>query len=244
MTETNIRDIFDKISNIKSAGVIEHYGFNEFLVIAREVHERVSDDIWLEVGWDILDGLGLDEFYGCDYDILAALENIPAEADVIDIQSFFRHTLVETLLEQFDSNGTTVLLDVGRMVGTTADILIPRIIELRKKEMEHLLLPITGRELILYDVYMNEIGRITEPNCVVNLGHLWLTAYGCQVLTTLGFGLRTDKDGLTKIETVLKKMGVTLRTKVTKESNPNNQSNMSSAMKSFLLKRAQKNNYL
>ena len=94
LTETGIDAIFDKISKIKSAGVIERYGFHEFLAFAKEVRNKVSDDIWLEVGWDILEGMGLEELYGCDYDILEALENIPPESDLIDIQSFLRHTLV------------------------------------------------------------------------------------------------------------------------------------------------------
>ncbi len=241
MTTSNIKEILDRISNIRSAGVIERYGFNEFLELVKEIHERVSDDTWLEVGWEILEGLGLDEFYGCDYDILTALENIPLEADLIDIQSFFRHTLVETLLEQFDSNGTTVLLDVGKMVGTPADILIPRILELRKKEIEQISLPITRREFILFDVYMREIGQITESYYSVKLRDLWFTAYGCQVLTALGFGLQTDIDGLKKIETLLRKIGLTLKTEKCDECPSDNHFNMSDAMKSLLLKRANKN---
>ncbi|TFG34788.1 hypothetical protein EU527_01670 [Candidatus Thorarchaeota archaeon] len=244
MIESNTHDIFAKISSIKSAGVIERYGFNDFLEIAREVRSNVSDDVWLEVGWDILEGMGLEELYGCDYDILTALEHIPSQSDLVDIQSFLRYSLVETLLEQFDAGGTTVLLDIGKMVGTPADVLIPRIIELRKDEMENTIVPVIGKEIIIYDVFMNEIHTITEPNDAVVLDSLWFTAYGCQVLTSLGLGLRADIDALEKIRNVMEKMEVTLKVGKGKYSVGKNHSNMSEAMKTFILKRAENSTHI
>jgi len=199
LTEPEILDIFSRLTQIKSAGVIERYGFDDFLAIAREIRERVSDDVWLEVGWEILEGIGLEEFYGCDYDILAALEHIPPESALVDIQTFLRHSLVETLLEQFESGGTTVLLDIAKMVETPAAALIPRIIELRKEEIERTVVSINGKELVLYNVYMEEIRRTTIPEESVHLEPLWLTAYGYQTLCALGLGLFTNLEGLEKI---------------------------------------------
>jgi len=199
LTEPEILDISSRLTQIKSAGVIERYGFDDFLAIAREIRERVSDDVWLEVGWEILEGIGLEEFYGCDYDILAALEHIPPESALVDIQTFLRHSLVETLLEQFESGGTTVLLDIAKMVETPAAALIPRIIELRKEEIEKTVVSINGKELVLYNVYMEEIGRTTLPEESVHLEPLWLTAYGYQTLCALGLGLFTNLEGLEKI---------------------------------------------
>lgn len=238
LTEARIKEIFDRISKIKSASVIERYGFAEFLEFAREVRNSVSDDVWLEVGWDILEGMGLEELYGCDYDILTALENIPEGSDLVDIQSFLRHTLVETLLEQFDSGGTTVLLDIGKMVETPAAVLIPRIVELRKKEIENLIVPIVGKKLTVFDVYMNEMGITTDPKNSVYLDDLWKTAYGFQILLSLEFGLRTDLDGLHKIEIVMERIGLNLKTKLVNEPIVNDKSKMSSAMNSILTLRS------
>jgi len=238
LTESNIQEIFNRISSIRSGGVIERYGFDEFLELAREVRTKVSDDVWLEVGWEILEGLGLEELYGVDYDILTALEHIPPESDVIDIQSFFRHTLVETMLEQFESGGTTVLLDIGKMVGTPMDVLIPQIIELRKNEIGQLTLPIIGREIDIYNVYMEKTGSISIPKEPVLLHDLWMTAYGCQILTTLGFGLCTNLEGLKKIEIVLKRMGFILKSSRADQTIQYRYSKMSSAMRMLLLKRA------
>jgi len=238
LTETSIQEIFDRISQIKSAGVIERYGFSEFLIFAREVREKVGDDVWLEVGWDILEGMGLEELYGCDYDILEALESIPPESDLVDIQSFLRHTLVETLLEQFESGGTTVFLDIGKMLETPAAVLIPRIVELRKKEIENTVIPIIGKKLAIYDVYMNEVGLTTDPIDSVHLDDLWMTAYGSQVLLLLGLGLRTDLDGLRKIEVVMERLGLNLTTKIVTKPFVNPKSQMSNKMCALLMKRA------
>ncbi|TFG96387.1 hypothetical protein E4H12_11170 [Candidatus Thorarchaeota archaeon] len=238
MTETGIDAIIDKISKIKSAGVIERYGFHEFLAFAKEVRTKVSDEVWLEVGWDILEGLGLEELSGCDYDILQDLENIPIESDLIDIQSFLRHTLVETLLEQFESGGTTVLLDIEKMLNTPAAVLIPRIIELRKKEIETTVVPLIGKMLTVYDVFMNEVGTTTYPVESIHLEDLWMTAYGFQVLSLLNLGLRTDLDGLRKIEIIMERMGMKLTVRNVQESFNNPRSNMSDAMQSLLMKRA------
>ncbi|TFG34646.1 hypothetical protein EU527_02240 [Candidatus Thorarchaeota archaeon] len=238
MTASNILDIFDKITNIKSGGVIERYGFNDFLEVAREVRTKVTDDIWLEVGWDILEGMGLEELSGCDYDILTALEHIPSDSDLIDIQTFLRHTLVETLLEQFESGGTTALLDIERMVGTPADVLIPKILDLRREEMENTVITVVGKEVILYDVFMNMIGTITEPKEPVILEDLWLTAYGCQVLSAMHLGLKTDLITLSKIKAVLEKMELTLNIEWSERVINKSHVNMSEAMKTLILRRA------
>jgi len=238
LTEPEIQDIFSRLTQITSAGVIQRYGFDDFLAIAREVRERVSDDVWLEVGWEILEGLGLEEFYGCDYDILAALEHIPPESALVDIQTFLRHSLVETLLEQFESGGTTALLDIAKMVGTPAAALIPQITELRKKEIEKTTVPIYGNELVIYNVYMEEIGRTSIPDESVHLESLWLTAYGYQILCALGLGVRTNLKGLEKIQQTMKKLGVSFKIAKSIAHVNNSQTKISNAMRSVILKRA------
>jgi hypothetical protein len=239
LTEPAIRDIFARLTRTKTARVIERYGFGEFLAIVKEVRERVSDDIWLEVGWEILEGMGLEEFYGCDYDIFSALEYIPPQSDLVDIQTFLQHSLVEVLLEQFENEGTTALLDISKMVETPAAALIPKIIELRKSEIEKIIVPITGKEIVLYNVYMQEIGRTTEPENSVFLMPLWLTAYGYQTLSALGMSLRTTLEGLVRIQQTLAKIGISLRAARQDTENENQHSRMSNAMRLILLRKAE-----
>ncbi|MBN2228693.1 MAG: hypothetical protein JW779_03795 [Candidatus Thorarchaeota archaeon] len=238
MTEPLTQDIFTRLTSIKSANVIQRYGFDEFLAIAREVRGRVGDDVWLEVGWEILDGIGLEEFYGCDYDILTALEHIPSDSDLEDIQTFLRHSLVETLLEQFDNEGTTILLDIAKMVGTPAAALIPKIIELRKKEVQDTIIPIMGKEIIIYDIFMNEVNRTSIPEKAVWLEPLWMTAYGYQTLYSMNFGLYTNLKELDRIANVMRKLDVSFRTLWNPTSEKKPQTQTSEALRSIILKRA------
>ncbi|MHA1134906.1 MAG: hypothetical protein ACTSSE_00305 [Candidatus Thorarchaeota archaeon] len=56
--------------------------------------------------------------------------------------------------------------------------LIPKIIELRKKEIENTVVPLIGKQLTAYEVYMNEVGMTTDPEDAIHLEDLYLTAYG------------------------------------------------------------------
>jgi hypothetical protein len=238
LTELDTSDILSRLTWIKSSEVIDRYGFGDFLEIVREVRKGVSDDVWLEVGWEILEGMGLEEFYGCDYDILPALEHIPSKSELVDIQTFLRHSLVETLFELFNSGGTTILLDVAEMVGTPAAALIPKIIELRKKEIERTVVPIIGKEVILYNVYMEEIGRTSVPEESVHLEPLWFTAYGYQILFALGFGFLTTLEGLSKITQTMSRLGVNFTLERNEKYVINTETIMSKAMRTIVLKRA------
>ncbi|MDH4213883.1 MAG: hypothetical protein ACFFCT_05135 [Candidatus Odinarchaeota archaeon] len=46
MTEPDMHGIFSRLTQMKSAEVIERYGFDDFLAIAREVRERVGNHVW------------------------------------------------------------------------------------------------------------------------------------------------------------------------------------------------------
>ncbi len=81
----------------------------------------------------------------------------------------------------------------------------------------------------------------TDPKNSVHLEDLWMTAYGSQVLLLLGLGLRTDLDGLRKIEVVMERLGLSLTTKIVTEPLVNPKSHMSNTMYSLLMKRAMNN---
>jgi hypothetical protein len=130
------------------------------------------------------------------------------------------------------------LLDIGKMVNTPAAVLIPRIVELRKRELEQTIVPIIGKKLAIHDVYMNEIGMTTDPKDSVQLDELWLTAYGFQVLLSLQLGLTTDLEGLHRIKVVMQRLGLNLRTEFIKNPMVSQRAKMSDAMYSLLMKRA------
>ncbi|MFW9910453.1 MAG: hypothetical protein ACFFEF_17995 [Candidatus Thorarchaeota archaeon] len=96
------------------------------------------------------------------------------------------------------------------MKNTPAEVLIPRILELRQKECAHISLSVEGTLLKYYDVFMNEIDQEVVPfrGNPILLEELWLTAVGYRFLSKLDVGLRTDLEGFRRIEKGLKKLNV------------------------------------
>ncbi len=186
-----------------------------------------------------LESLGLGEFSGCDLDILPIIEQIPLEAEDVDVQSFLQHTLVERLLQQLEDGGNSILLDTSKMEETPAAILVPRINELRKKELEETAIQIVGSELIIYDVFMREVDRVVVPDRgdTVLLDDLWLTAHGYRILSKLGYGRRTDIHGLRKIQHALQKLDTNTTIKRVARPEKLKTSKISNGMQSLILKK-------
>ncbi|MHA1638214.1 MAG: hypothetical protein ACTSUB_09400 [Candidatus Thorarchaeota archaeon] len=162
--------------------------------------------------WELLKELGLQEFYGCDINILPILKSIPANSDSVDVKIFLQHRLVEMLLEKLDAGASTILLDTKKMKGKPAEVLIPRIDQMRRNEIQNIAVCLEASEILCYDVFMKEIERklIPKRNQSINLENLWFTAYGYEVLSKHNIGLHTDLKGLKKIEQSLKRLDAPL----------------------------------
>jgi hypothetical protein len=201
------------------------------------LQRTVTPADWLKIGWDFLETMGVGELFGCDLDIFPILERIPPGSDFVDVQTFLQHAVVETLLEQLDEGSTTILLDIDKMNGTPAAVLIPRIHELRAKEMHNISIPVLGKELIIYDLFMNEIGIeiIPERGDSVLLRDLWLTAVGYEILSKFGFGLHTTMKGLERIQSEFKKTSIRYQLRRVKDESVAAPSNASDAMVSLIL---------
>jgi len=211
-------------------------GIQRYLDTLRELQRTVTPADWLKIGWDFLETMGVGELYGCDLDILPIIDRIPLGSDFVDVQTFLQHTVVETLLQKLDEGCTTILLDVDKMDGTPAAVLIPRIHQLRAKEMHNISIPVLGSEIIIYDLFMNEVGSeiIPEIGNSVLLRNLWLTALGNEILSKLGFGLRTTMKGLERIQREFKKSSIRYHLRRVKEESIVVPSNVSDAMVSLI----------
>lgn len=204
-----------------------------------ELQRTVSPEDWLKIGWDFLETMGVGELYGCDPDIIPILDRIPPGSDFIDVQTFLQHAVVETLLETLDNHSSTILLDINKMDGTPAAVLIPKILELRAKEMHNISIPVLGTEFIIYDIEMKEIGVEIIPAIgeSVLLRELWLTATGFEILFRLKYGLRTTQKGFEQIKKEFKKSGITHQFRCVTEESRSRQTNISDAMTSHVLSR-------
>ncbi|MGD9397620.1 MAG: hypothetical protein PVJ05_14390 [Candidatus Thorarchaeota archaeon] len=212
-------------------------GIQRYLDTLRELQRTVTPADWLRIGWDFLKTMGVGELYGCDLNILPIIDRIPPGSDFIDVQTFLQHTVVETLLEKLDEGCTTILLDVDKMDGTPAAVLIPRIHALRAKEMHNISIPVLGSEIIIYDLFMNEIGTeiVPEKGESVLLRDLWLTALGNEILSKLELGFRTTMKGLERIRREFKKSSVKHHLRRVKEESNITPTNVSDAMASLIL---------
>jgi len=216
---------------------IEQMGIQRYLNSLMELQRTVTPEDWLKIGWDFLETMGVGELVGCDLDITPILERIPPGSDFIDVQTFLQHAVVETLLEELEEGCSTILLDVEKMNGTPAAVLIPKILQLRHEEMDQISIPILGSELIIYDVQMREIGTeiVPAPGESVLLRELWLTATGNEILSKLGCGLRTTIKEFGKVKQEFKKAGIKFNIRRVPNESDLKPSWVSDAMTSFIL---------
>jgi hypothetical protein len=206
--------------------------------ITREI-KSADGEGRLESGWRFLEAMGLEEFVGCDLDICDILDHIPSGSDFVDVQCYLQHTLVEALLDNLQSGGTSILLDIHRMKSSPASVLIPLIERQRKEKLSRTQLYVVGREMIQCDVFMKEATRtvITRKRNPVFLENLWLTSAGYQILTDLGMGLCTNMKGLKQIQRLLKKAGIDIAVRVDSDPITNPAAKMSSSLRDLILRR-------
>ena len=123
------------------------------------------------------------------------------------------------------------------MDGTPAAILIPKIHELRAKEMHNISIPVQGTELVIYDIQMTEIGTeiIPERGESVLLRELWLTALGYEILSKFNFGLRTTMKNFKQIQLEFKKAGIKYQLRRETDDTNLRLAKVSDAMASFIL---------
>ncbi|MHA1906826.1 MAG: hypothetical protein ACW98Y_06005 [Candidatus Thorarchaeota archaeon] len=232
------------ITNVGCKELTESSGttsdMDRYLALVRERIEGSKGPERLLHQWQFLEDIGLEEFYGCDLNILPFLEQIPPGSDIVDIRTFLQHGLVEALLDILESGTSTVLLDVEKMKETPAEVLIPKIEDRRREEIASSQVHVKGRIFHHYDVFMNEIDKEVIPSHgnSVNLEDLWFTAIGYQVLIQSGVGVHTDIKGLKKIERALKKHDVSVTVENAEFRKTRNSSLISDALRDIVLSRA------
>ncbi|MHA1929760.1 MAG: leucine-rich repeat domain-containing protein [Candidatus Thorarchaeota archaeon] len=101
--------------------------------------------------------------------------------------------LVSLISEQIDRNGTTIGLDMDK-IKEYSDLAkrVDDVHEIRKQEMETV-----------------EIGTVDS---MFDLRSLLLTAHGNQILTSLGYGVKCNEDGIAEIKSSISELGFELRT--------------------------------
>ena len=127
-----------------------------------------------------LSALSMVELTGLQSPIEDVINNIPDDASFEEGVAQVYTSAVELLRQQLETGGPTKDLDIEEIQKTEAALLIPRILELRKQEVESVVLKF-------------------DENRQVHLGELTRTYYGGMLVNELGIGWRTDEEGIRKL---------------------------------------------
>jgi hypothetical protein len=157
----------------------------------RSVLNQISPSRWFGAQRGLLFGLGLHEIAGYDGDPRHLLDTACDSMRYAEaVEAIHEHAL-DLLQEQVSRCGPTLFLDAELMRRTGASRIIPALVERRRQEIDELLIPRRGSR--------------------VYLRGLWTTYYGFQILSALGLGLRTDMQGLKRVEACFSDLGFELQ---------------------------------
>ncbi|MFW9799532.1 MAG: leucine-rich repeat domain-containing protein [Candidatus Thorarchaeota archaeon] len=168
-----------------------------------------------------LEELGMAEVSGVDEDITPLMESIESDVTFRKAKNELYAGVVELLHEQLDEGGSSFFLDINKLKKTRGQVLIPKIEERRKEELENTVVP--------------------EKKGSVHLEPLWLTVYGFEVLKDLKMPVKkTSVERFERVKETLRNRGLTFKTKRFKTKRISKQYSvaMSRELKQYILKLA------
>ena len=157
----------------------------------RRVLDQIPPNRWFGAQRGLLFGLGLGEVAGYDGNprrILDATFDSMSYAGAVEA---IHERVLDLIEDQVGECGSTLFLDAELMRRTGASRVIPALVERRRQEIDELCIPRRGSR--------------------VYLRGLWATHYGFEILSALGLGLRTDMQGLKRIQACFSDLGFELR---------------------------------
>jgi len=144
---------------------------------------------------DTLIALGLGDYGFIDYDLSDIYDSIPWETNTEDAQEILTKTLVEKIVASVGRGGQTTGLNLEKVSSKHPEIaaLVPKIIEIRTKEIQRITVPKRGSKF--------------------DLRELWVTAYGYDKLKTLDMKLETSSiKKFKQVKNAFAEIGLELKT--------------------------------
>ena len=140
----------------------------------------------------VLETFDLSYFKGYDCNINTILDKVSDSSSLEQTRESLLKIISQGLIEQVQSGGPTHFIDVELAQGIPElAVIAPKILELRKMELEQVVL----------------VNREEQ----IDLLPLWETSYGFDMLGALCLGLSTDLDGIERIRTELLNEGIDLQ---------------------------------
>lgn len=124
--------------------------------------------------------------------------------------------MIELLRNQLQNGGSTLFFDIDSMSSYDSSVLIPLLLERRKKEMKNI--------------------RLKRKNNLVNLLPLWTTGYGYEILKALGIGRTITIRDFYEIEEAFKNIGIRIKIEIeSKDEDEGDSYNISESMINHIL---------
>ncbi|MGY5853109.1 MAG: hypothetical protein RTU92_06045 [Candidatus Thorarchaeota archaeon] len=196
--------------------VAANIGWNTLKSQLVYILETIPEELWFPAQIGLLEGFGISELGGIDCDPRQILAPVDSNLDFQAAKNEIYNHCVNLLEEQIANGGPTAFLSVEGMKNGRASKLIPALLEQRQKEIEETVIPIFGRKAFLY--------------------HLWMTAYGLELLPAMRMGMDTTLGGLSSIINSLDRIGLTLNTQDVEEEPEFTTSPVSDSMRDQILR--------
>ncbi len=207
-----------RVSSADVHTILSEAGLSGFIEYASILEHDASPLGTFYLRMFILESFGFSHFRGFDGDVIELLRSVEDTNDFQVVQNDMRIKLLSKLHAQLANGGSTHFIDVdkARSIPELA-VLVPKVLDLRKKEVESV--------------------RLHLRDGLVDLFPLWETSYGFEMLSALCLGLSTNEKGLKLIRKELSKLGINLQD-ITLSEDPAEESRLSEGLKQFILMRA------
>ena len=156
-----------KDHNVSYGNIVKIHGWGFIYHSMMNLLKAMRPKYWFLAQIGLLEGFGMGELAGYDGNIQLLFEKTTPEMKYNEVRDLLYSTTMELLEKQLDNCGPTFGLDVDRMSTSKASVLIKKIIEVRKQEVDNLTIYTTDK--------------------YADAKSIWHTFYGNTVLDKLGF---------------------------------------------------------
>ncbi|MFW9933404.1 MAG: leucine-rich repeat domain-containing protein [Candidatus Thorarchaeota archaeon] len=181
------------ISNTKpSEMLIRKYGWKQVREWLLEIYDILPQDNDYAFQKAFFHSLNLEELACYDGDFIDIINLIP-DTEKYELgrkQFYFR--LIQLLAKQLERGGSTLFFDIDRLSDTDAAMLVPSLLEERKREVKNL--------------------RLTKFEDSIDLTPLWLTGYGHDVLKAMNAGRMVSSTQFNTIKKAFAEIGIKIST--------------------------------
>jgi hypothetical protein len=193
------------VTSAQFGRLIKRLGWNQYRNHLISALRLLAKDRWYDAQLDFLTSIGMQELACYEGDIVDILMKIPENCTYPEGRDILYSEIVKLLRKQIESGGSTLLLDIDTLSKTEGSVLIPSILEGRKKEMEKVTIYVIETRLDLEDV--------------------WRTYYGSEILDAMDVSPSPRVEKLEEIKTSLEKAGFCVEvTKAKRVRTPGKQS--------------------